>query len=252
MHTVEIRGVALGDGIPKVIVPLCETDAAALLEQARALGTSEADLIEWRVDALDGAKDAAVVLALLPDVRAALGQKPLLATCRTARDGGTGPVDARYPALVKLLCESGQIDLVDIELSAGNDMVHEMVAAAHANHVTALVSWHDFSTTPPQAEMIDRLRRMQALGADIIKLAVMPRCRADVAALLGATAEIADRHPEIPIISMSMGPLGRISRLAGEAFGSCATFATAGRASAPGQPTLEQARALLKALHTDL
>ncbi len=252
MHTVEIRGVALGDGIPKVIVPLCEADAAALLEQARTLSACEADLIEWRVDALDGAKDTAVILALLPDIRAALGQKPLLVTCRTTRDGGEGPADARYAALGKALCESGQADLLDIELSAGSDTVHELVAAAHTNHVAALISWHNFSATPPQSEMIDRLRRMQALGADIIKLAVMPRCRADVAALLGATAEIADHHPETPIISMSMGQMGLISRLAGEAFGSCATFAAAGRVSAPGQPSLEAARALLSALHESL
>lgn len=36
---------------------------------------------------------------------------------------------------------------------------------------------------------------MQEAGADLPKLAVMPTCRADVIALLAATAEMADHHP---------------------------------------------------------
>ena len=45
----------------------------------------------------------------------------------------------------------------------------------------------------------------------------MPQSRADVLELLAATAEMADRHPETPIITMSMGALGVVSRLSGEA-----------------------------------
>ena len=81
------------------------------------------------------------------------------------------------------------------------------------------------------------------------KLAVMPQSRTDVLELLAATAEMADRHPETPIITMSMGALGAVSRLSGEALGSAMTFANPGQASAPGQVSLEVVNEVLDALH---
>ena len=90
---------------------------------------------------------------------------------------------------------------------------------------------------------------MQQAGADLPKLAVMPRCRTDVLELLAATAEMADQHPETPVITMSMGTLGAVSRLAGEAFGSAMTFANPGQASAPGQVSLDIVNEVLDALH---
>lgn len=253
MNLLTIRGVTLGSGQPKVIVPLCETSASDVLSEAAALGRSEADLVEWRMDALNGARDTALLQRLLPEVRRALGEKPLLATCRTKAEGGAADLSpAAYQALCGLFCRSGYIDLIDIELSAGEDAVQALAATAQAAGVRTVFSSHDFQATPPQAEMVRRLCRMQALGADVAKLAVTPHSRRDVAALLTATAEMADLHPETPVITMSMGPMGVVSRLTGEAFGSAATFAAAGHASAPGQPPLEEAKAVLTGLHRQM
>ena len=69
-----------------------------------------------------------------------------------------------------------------------------------------------------------------------------------VIALLAATAEMADHHPETPVITMSMGALGAVSRLCGEAFGSAMTFANPGTASAPGQVGLDVGNAVLDSL----
>ncbi len=88
-------------------------------------------------------------------------------------------------------------------------------------------------------EMYHRLVRMREVGADIPKIAVMPQKPADVLALLGATAKLADGGADYPIISMSMGWEGSISWVAGEFFGSCLTFGTVGQASAPGQLSVE-------------
>ena len=90
---------------------------------------------------------------------------------------------------------------------------------------------------------------MQQAGADLPKLAVMPQSRTDVLELLAATAEMAGLHPETPIITMSMGALGAVSRLSGEALGSAMTFANPGQASAPGQVSLEVVNEVLDALH---
>ena len=59
---------------------------------------------------------------------------------------------------------------------------------------------------------------------------------------------MADRHPETPVITMSMGALGAVSRLSGEAFGSAMTFANPGTASAPGQVGLDVVNAVLDSL----
>ncbi len=62
----------------------------------------------------------------------------------------------------------------------------------------------------------------------------MPRDRADVLTLLSATAT-AEAKARIPLISMSMGPLGAVTRMIGGVFGSSLSFAVGEGSSAPGQ-----------------
>ena len=62
----------------------------------------------------------------------------------------------------------------------------------------------------------------------------MPQSSADVLTLLEATVE-ARQIVNRPIVTISMGKLGLISRIAGSTFGSTFTFGSAGTASAPGQ-----------------
>jgi 3-dehydroquinate dehydratase-1 len=75
---------------------------------------------------------------------------------------------------------------------------------------------------------------MAEAGADVAKAAMMPGSPVDVARLLAATAE-AQEELGCPVLGISMGQLGRASRIMGADFGSCATFAQIGEASAPGQ-----------------
>lgn len=46
-----------------------------------------------------------------------------------------------------------------------------------------------------------------------------------------------------------MGKLGAVSRVSGETFGSCVTFASHGKKSAPGQFQLEEMQQTLAMLH---
>ena len=64
--------------------------------------------------------------------------------------------------------------------------------------------------------MVTRLTAMQQTGADLPKLAAMPNSPSDVLELLAATAEMEEQHPETPVITMSMGALGAVSRLCGD------------------------------------
>ena len=114
-----------------------------------------------------------------------------------------------------------------------------------------VASNHDFDKTPAQDDIVSRLKKMQALDADILKIAVMPRNKKDVLTLLAATEEMfscTDR----PVITMSMAGTGVISRLSGEVFGSALTFGAAKKASAPGQMNVQDLKTVLTLLHNAL
>ena len=206
MSCVNIRGCRIGEGRPKVILPIVERTEAAILEKAAQFSTLLADCVEWRADWFEGFQSPAAIARCVQKLRVALRDKLLLVTFRTKAEGGEQALSHKeYLAFLHLILDTDCADLLDIEFFTAR--------------------------------------------ADLPKLAVMPRCRSDVLELLAATAEMADHHPETPVITMSMGALGAVSRLAGETFGSAMTFANPGQASAPGQVSLDIVNEVLDALH---
>ena len=249
MSYFEIRGCRIGEGRPKVILPIVEQTEAAILQKAAAFSTLHADCVEWRADWFDSVGDPVAVVRLLHGLRESLGEMLLLVTFRTKAEGGEKALTAgEYAAFCKAVCGSGCADLLDIEFFPNRNALPQLIAQAHAAGIAVVCSSHDFQKTPPKSELVARMTAMQQTGADLPKLAVMPQNCADVLELLSATAEMADQHPETPVITMSMGALGAVSRLCGEAFGSAMTFANPGTASAPGQVPLEVVNAVLDSL----
>lgn len=158
-------------------------------------------------------------------LRETMPEKPLLFTFRSAKEGGEQAISTEaYIALNRAAIDSGMVDMIDLELFTGDDQVKETVAYAHAHDVKVVMSNHDFHKTPEAEEIIARLRKMQSFDADIPKIALMPQSTSDVLTLLTATLEMQEQYADRPIITMSMAKTGVISRLAGEVFGSAATF----------------------------
>lgn len=249
MSCVDIRGCRIGEGRPKVILPIVERAEAAILEKAAQFSTLQADCVEWRVDHFDDARTPGAVARCLAKLRVALKDKLLLVTIRTKAEGGELALrHTEYTDLLHTILDTDCADLIDIEFFTAGADLPKLVEQAHSAGVAVVCSSHDFAKTPPRAELVCRMVQMQQAGADLPKVAVMPRCRTDVLELLAATAEMADLHPETPVITMSMGALGAVSRLAGEAFGSAMTFANPGTASAPGQVGLDVVNAVLDSL----
>ena len=91
---------------------------------------------------------------------------------------------------------------------------------------------------------------MEHLGADIGKIAVMPHNERDVLRLMELTRR-AGAFVSMPLITMSMGQLGMISRLSGNLTGSVMTFGalTSEKASAPGQITVKELKSIIKLLN---
>lgn len=247
MPCVTVRGCRIGEGRPKVILPIVEQDLADILARGRAFAGLEADCVEFRADWFSGWRDADALARCLTGLRQAVGEKLLLVTLRTRPEGGQADAaPEEYDAFCRRVCAGGCADLLDIEFFPAGAQLHAFIEGAHAHGVKVVCSSHDFAATPPPSEMAARLRAMQAAGADLPKLAVMPRSPQDVLALLSVTAGMAGGPT--PVITMSMGALGAVSRLCGEAMGSAMTFASAGKPSAPGQLELEVLNAALAQL----
>ncbi|CBK74242.1 3-dehydroquinate dehydratase [Butyrivibrio fibrisolvens 16/4] len=49
-NCIDIRGVKIGEGIPKICVPIVGKTSGEILEAALALKEIKHDLVEWRVD----------------------------------------------------------------------------------------------------------------------------------------------------------------------------------------------------------
>lgn len=193
------------------------------------------------------------VEAVMTELRQVLGNTPVLFTFRTANEGGEKAIEpAAYAELNKRAAATGLIDLVDVEAFTGDEVVRDIIESAHESGVVVVASNHDFEKTPEKDEIVRRLRKMQELGADIPKIAVMPQSRKDVLTLLSATEEMASKYADRPIITMSMSATGLISRLCGECFGSALTFGAVGKASAPGQMNASDLSEILNLIHTSL
>ncbi|MFT4076081.1 MAG: type I 3-dehydroquinate dehydratase [Asticcacaulis sp.] len=247
-----VKGLTIGEGRPKTIVPLTGKTAAADLEQvARIAANPAADVIEFRIDYLDIATSAPDLITLGRQVAAASGNKPIILTFRTKAEGGATAIsDTDYGALMDKLIEARFADMVDVEMFRDEAVVRAIVAKAHAAGQKVVMSNHDFGGTPDTAELVSRLRRQDALGADVLKIAVMPHDAGDVLKLLDATWQMRSTYTDKPLLTMSMGGTGVITRLSGETFGSAMTFGMMGTASAPGQIDVGQLQQTLDILHS--
>ncbi|MCJ2058649.1 type I 3-dehydroquinate dehydratase [Methylobacterium sp. J-048] len=248
---VRVKGLAIGEGRPKIIVSLAGKTPEAVLEQARALaGRPEIDIVELRVDHLAEALDPAASAALVAPVAASIGGKPLLATFRTKREGGETAIEApRYAAIYQALLDTKAVDLIDIEFALLEaPAVAAVQRRAQGAGVAVLLSHHDFAGTPPTESLLALLEEQAARGADICKLAVMPKDAGDVIRLLDATRQMRSRHPDQLLLTMAMGGLGAVTRVSGAVFGSAATFGKVGAASAPGQMDVADLRSVIDAL----
>jgi 3-dehydroquinate dehydratase-1 len=248
-----VKNVAIGEGVPKICVPLVGVTVDELRQEAEALKLLAPDLAEWRVDFYEGVEDTAAVQEALTVIRSVIPELPLIFTFRSAREGGEKEISREaYVKLNMMAAASGLADIIDVELFNEEDDVTALVEAAHAHGVFVILSNHDFHATPPKAEIISRLRKAQALGGDLPKIAVMPQSPGDVLTLLEATHEMKTEYADRPIITMSMAGAGVISRLAGEVFGSAVTFGAARKPSAPGQIAVAELRDTLNLLHRSL
>lgn len=224
-----------------IATALTDGEPSGQARQAHLAQQQGAGAAELRADLL---ADPAQVRAALTAVRAA-SSLPLLLTYRSATEGGKGAGHGQgyEDYLASLLQLRPPVAAVDIEMACPASKA--LVAEAKAGGYDVVGSCHDFTATPSAAQIAEKLAQITAAGADITKVAYMPRNAQDVAALRHAAHDFADAYPHQPLIAISMGQLGAPSRTD---LVNCLTFATIadGAASAPGQATIAYVRAWLE------
>lgn len=248
-HSIAVRSIVLGEGMPLVCVPLTEQKLDGLIDVIKLAQELGADLVEWRVDHFDEADNLAAVCHALEKVRPVLGEMPLIFTFRRKVEGGQRDIeDAAYVELISRAAKTGLVDLMDIEYSIGEVLFAKLVSLCTEYELPTIASYHNFELTPDTQFIIDKLSAMEATGASMPKIAVMAHNADDMIRLLSASSEYA-KQALSPFVAISMGRFGVISRLSGEFFGSALTFASANRVSAPGQVSVADAKQVLSLFH---
>ncbi|MBW9307823.1 type I 3-dehydroquinate dehydratase [Lactobacillus delbrueckii] len=243
MATVKVRNVVLGEGLPKIAVPNVGTSEDEILASSKEIAAAKPDIMEWRIDYYeDGIKDNEKLIATAKKIRETVGELPVLVTFRTKNEGGVLELgEDEYLDLVQTVIVNRLCDAVDVELFHDEKRVKEIVQQAHNYNVVVIMSNHHFEKVPAKDVIEFRLKKLAELGADVPKLACMPHNADDMLTLLSATNDV---HKELanPIITMAMADLGKVSRVAGQVFGSCLSFGVVGKVSAPGQLSIEDLR----------
>lgn len=231
----------------KTIVPITAKTKEQALAQAQVIAnTADVDLAEFRIDLLSFASDTKQVIALGHELKKILGNKPMIATIRTKNEGGQLEIsDADYGKTYQAYLKNPFMDWLDVEMFRDQKVVSEIVQKAHQKKVLVVMSNHDFQKTPSQDEIEKRLLKQDQMGADVLKIAVMPKSKQDVFTLMNATLKVSQQTTK-PLLTMSMGQLGTISRVATANMGGSYSFGMIGQASAPGQIDVTKLKQILQ------
>ena len=249
MNTIKIKNVEIGKGIPKICIPLTGKNREEIIEEMEIVKKSNPDLIEWRVDFFEESDNPERICEMLGTINDSFKQIPVLFTFRTKEEGGEKSIMSEdYVKLLKEVSERRLADIVDVQVFWYGEKSEDFIKELKETGAVVLASSHHFEGTPSVREMSDALYIMENRGADIVKLAVMPQSGKDVCALLEATMERKE-HSNKPMITMSMGQSGMLSRICGELTGSCVTFASGKQASAPGQIKADELKKVLGDIH---
>lgn len=243
----KIRNLEINKGKPAVCVPVIEKTAEDIISHIKEIA-GEADMIEWRMDFFEDILSKKKLNEMFPLIREAAGDTPLIFTLRTDHEGGNFPMESgKYVEILTDCAASGSADLLDVEYNAIPD-VTTLIKVLKTRDIKVIASHHDFKQTPQIEDMYNCLIKMKDSGADIVKLAVMPERPSDVIDLTEATNEFHESFPETPLVTMSMGGLGSVSRISGGTFGSCITFGADREASAPGQLDFRELKEIIRIL----
>ncbi|HEU9459937.1 TPA: type I 3-dehydroquinate dehydratase [Streptococcus pneumoniae] len=201
------------------------------LEEAQALDATrylDADIIEWRADYLP--KEA--ILQVAPAIFEKFAGRELVFTLRTRSEGGEIDLSPEeYIHLIKEVAQFYQPDYIDFEYYSYKDVFEEML-----DFPNLVLSYHNFQEIPEN--MMEILSELTILNPKLVKVAVMAHTEQDVLDLMNYTRGFKTLNPEQEYVTISMGKVGKVSRITADVTGSSWSFASLDEVSAPGQISL--------------
>lgn len=197
------------------------------------------DLIELRFDLCTGI-DGNRIVEIADQARARFG-KPLLGTIRHPSEGGQQEFANRV-ALYEALAPC--VEMIDIEITAAGEF-RKLRTICDLAKTVLVGSYHNFTLTPDTESLEVIHATGRTLGADIVKVALMPQNREDLLRLIKFTL----RHRAEGIITIAMGEIGASSRVFTPLLGSLVTYGTINRSTAPGQLSARELADLFLRLH---
>ncbi len=152
--------------------------------------------------------------------------------CELALRGGEIDLSPEeYIHLIKEVAQLYQPDYIDFEYYSYKDVFEEML-----DFPNLVLSYHNFQETPEN--MMEILSELTSLNPKLVKVAVMAHTEQDVLDLMNYTRGFKTLNPEQEYVTISMGKVGKVSRITADVTGSSWSFASLDEASAPGQISL--------------
>ena len=244
----KIKNKIIGEGKPLICVSVMDEKKDDIIGEVKRLVDENAEMIEWRVDAFEGVESPNAVREVFKELAPIVKNTIMVFTFRSKEQGGKRSLDSeKVYDLHQVAAETKVADFIDLEYFYTENADVEIYKLQKMG-AKVITSHHDFHETPSSNVLFMLLEQMKRSNADIVKLAVMPQSAEDVLRLLEETNHFHERYPMQPLITMSMGKMGAVSRVCGELFGSCVTFGAGKNASAPGQVPMSKLEEILQVL----
>lgn len=239
-----IKNIDIENFKPLVCLPIVDSTIEDSIKTAKAMVEEGVEVIEWRLDYLKELDDIRTLLNGLSDMANVCQYTILIGTIRTIEEGGKSELkEEEITKYLYRIAESSTCDFLDMEYYT-YEKPRQVVSRLKELGQKVICSHHDFDETPEDDITFTLLEEMEGSECDVVKMAVMPGTSTDVTRYMDICNAFALETDKLTI-TMSMGELGRVSRLAGNVTGSCITFGSFNEESAPGQINYKKLREIL-------
>ncbi|MBP9779061.1 type I 3-dehydroquinate dehydratase [Candidatus Gracilibacteria bacterium] len=216
----------------RICIPIIDFELNSLKEQIEIINRSrEIGIVELRIDFI---KDEIInpILEIIITIR-----KQVILTNRNSLEGGKFEGSFKM-SIDKLLSFSACGEFIDIELLAG-ESIHMI------RHKNTIISYHNFDNTPHLDFLVEKIEEMNKYNPHAYKIAVMPKNQEDIQTIYKLQEYFNKNYPGKRNIFISMGELGKETRVNIPKMGGWITFGTLKDTSAPGQIYFQELQSLI-------
>lgn len=169
-------------------------------------------------------------------------QIPIIFTLRMKSEGGKGNFNENF----RLNFIEKLIDLkpnyIDLEFSIEKQKLSSLIDKCHESGVKIILSYHNFEKTDSIEQLINLVNEMMSYHCDVIKVITMAKEKEDNFIAFKLLEFINSK--KFKSLVFCMGKNGLISRIMGPYLGNFFTFASIGAATAPGQLSITDLKAI--------